>query len=286
MGTTFSKTRNYLESTLAVGISDTATSFAVASGGGQWPDGRQILRITDGTKNELILVTSRSGVTFTVATGGRGVGGTAAITWSSGAIVEMVMTADHLDELQGAVNQLENWMGYEPGGVYLPIYCRSSLTSINVAANTIYAIPYPIMGSPSVSGIVLGITQAGSAGSLFRVGLYQYSGSGETWNLLGESEGPCDAVADLTALFPSALETRPGLYLLVFVQNSPAAVNIRAQANTNSTVFGWMPRSSLLGIRTHWTTPHTYNPLPSTLTLSSMASTGATMPIFALSIAV
>ena len=108
------------ESTLAAGISDTSTSFTVATGeGSAFPTGQQIVLITDEVVYELIFISSRSGDTFTVGSSGRGQSVTSAATWSSGAFVRSVIAKRHYEDL---VNQKADYLvGEIKQGLFLSV---------------------------------------------------------------------------------------------------------------------------------------------------------------------
>jgi len=82
---------NNYESTLAGGINNSVTSLSVASPSGAPAGGDFRLRIDD----ELLLVTAVAGSTFTVD---RGIEGTVAAAHSSGATVQLVLTAGALEQ--------------------------------------------------------------------------------------------------------------------------------------------------------------------------------------------
>ena len=78
-----------VEGTLNAAITATATSIVLESGdGADFPTGESVIKIG----NELILVSGRTGDTFTVATGGRGYAGTTAAAHADEATVEGVVS--------------------------------------------------------------------------------------------------------------------------------------------------------------------------------------------------
>lgn len=96
---------NNASSTLSAGISDSDTSLSVASGeGALWPalagDDWCWSTITDGVNIEIIRITARSSDAFTIL---RGQQGTTALTWSSGATVQMRLTRGTLESLRDGV---------------------------------------------------------------------------------------------------------------------------------------------------------------------------------------
>ena len=101
MAYTYLEGTNLAETTLAAGISDSATSISVATGeGAKFPTGKQTLLLTDGTNFEIVLVDSRSGDTFTVNSSGRGYGETTAQAWASADTVQGKITWQHILEIQ------------------------------------------------------------------------------------------------------------------------------------------------------------------------------------------
>ena len=97
------------QTTLASSITNTATSFTVAAGGGTgYPTGAGgnfVVCLDIGlAAEEKILCSARSTDTFTVATGGRGYDDTAASAHTTAATVNHVLTATDLREANAHVN--------------------------------------------------------------------------------------------------------------------------------------------------------------------------------------
>lgn len=90
-----------LATTLSVGINSSATTINIADATG-WPDGTNgpfFIALDRGeTTEEKVKITSRSGTTLTVISGGRGADGTTAVSHDSGAAVEHVFTKTDADE--------------------------------------------------------------------------------------------------------------------------------------------------------------------------------------------
>lgn len=108
MATSFHKITNNATSTLAAGLNDSDLSFSVNSGDGSLFDaGVQWVTIgrTATYKGEILDITSRTGDTFTVAS--RGAQSTVAVSHEAGDLVECLLTAGHLSEMQDAINALE-----------------------------------------------------------------------------------------------------------------------------------------------------------------------------------
>jgi hypothetical protein len=104
MATTFLKVKNNAESTLASDISDAATSLTVASSeGAKFPSTFPFPISID---DEIIKVGARSGDTLSSLT--RGQEGTSAVAHSSGASVELRITAEQMSDIHTAVNTLED----------------------------------------------------------------------------------------------------------------------------------------------------------------------------------
>lgn len=109
MATSFHKVNNNAESVLASAIDDNDLSAAVQTGdGAEFDTAKQYLTIgrTVNTPGEVVDVTSRSSDTFTIAT--RGVDGTSATSHEAGDAVECLLVAAHIDEIQDAINAIEN----------------------------------------------------------------------------------------------------------------------------------------------------------------------------------
>jgi len=90
----FEQIGNLAASTLAAGILSTDTTLTVAAATG-FPAAPFRALITDGSNNELVKVTGKSGTTFTVT---RGIEGTSAAGWSSGATIKHILTAGALTQ--------------------------------------------------------------------------------------------------------------------------------------------------------------------------------------------
>lgn len=96
----FLRVTNNAGSTLAAGITNTATSLTVAAGhGARFPTTNFHVTIGD----EIVLCTTRSGDVFTIV---RAREGTTATAHSAGASVELRVTAQIVRETQGAIDQL------------------------------------------------------------------------------------------------------------------------------------------------------------------------------------
>ena len=100
MATTNLDAQNFFSTTLSAGISDTDTVIPLNSVPTP-TEGYLTLESANNSKREIIYYTSKGASSVTVpASGGRGVGGTSAQAHSSGATVEMNMTADYFQALK------------------------------------------------------------------------------------------------------------------------------------------------------------------------------------------
>lgn len=90
---------NRIATTLSSGINSSALSISVASGSGLNSTGGYIIIDKGLATQEIIYVESVSGTTLTVASDGRGRGGTTASAHSSGAIVNDVLVNEHIEGL-------------------------------------------------------------------------------------------------------------------------------------------------------------------------------------------
>ena len=111
MATNFKQHTNNAASTLDTGINNSALTVVVASGDGAlFPSGPCWVTIFDDdvTLGEVVLMDSRSSDTFTVNASGRGAQNTVAQSWTAGVNVQLLVTAAALDQIQGAVNDIEN----------------------------------------------------------------------------------------------------------------------------------------------------------------------------------
>lgn len=104
MATTFLQVKNNAESTLASDITDVATSLTVAGGeGSKFPS---VFPFHISIDDEIIKVGARSGDTLSSLT--RAQEGTSAAAHSSGAGVELRITAQQMSDVHTAVNTLED----------------------------------------------------------------------------------------------------------------------------------------------------------------------------------
>lgn len=100
--TTFLNPKNNARSRLAASIGAADTTLTVSTGdGAKFPNAPFVITVD----NEIMRVTSKTGDTFTVT---RAVEGTTAASHSSGALVELRVTAGAITEIQTAVNNLES----------------------------------------------------------------------------------------------------------------------------------------------------------------------------------
>ena len=102
--TTFYDVQNFTQGSLDSGIDDTTTTVVLETGDGvAFPSGDPDFLVSIDT--EVLLVTSRSGDTLTVQ---RGFNGTTEASHDTGATVSMNFTAAHAEQMQTAINALEN----------------------------------------------------------------------------------------------------------------------------------------------------------------------------------
>ena len=102
---------NEVQSTLSTAfVRGTDTSIVLASGGGtNFPSTSQVVRLTDGAHWCLLIYTSKSTDTLTMATAASYAlaenvsSGDAAYTWPVGSKVELVVAADYVDELMNGL---------------------------------------------------------------------------------------------------------------------------------------------------------------------------------------
>jgi len=103
MVTTFNKLKDDAYSTLASGISASATTFSYATGeGSRFPT--PPYKVVIG-KSEIVKVTGQSGDSVTSCV--RGQDGTTAQAWDAGTLVEIQVIASDITDLQTATNNLE-----------------------------------------------------------------------------------------------------------------------------------------------------------------------------------
>jgi hypothetical protein len=155
--------------TLANPMGATDTTFNIASSTG-WPGASPanfIVVIDRGTASEeKILCTTESGITVTVATGGRGYDGTSATSHNAGATVSLVGGAIDFDE----ANQVTNLLGNLTAG-QVPVGAGAG--SLPVAGGPML----PLAGG-TMTGPIIGFEDKG--GQVFNVKAYGAKGDGKT----------------------------------------------------------------------------------------------------------
>ena len=105
MPTQFNKVKDNAYSTLASGISSSATSFSYATGEGSRFPSPPYKVVIGGINGEIVKVTAQSGDNVTTCL--RGQDGTTAQAWDAGTLVELMVIAPLITELQDAVNAVE-----------------------------------------------------------------------------------------------------------------------------------------------------------------------------------
>lgn len=111
MTTTFKQHTNNAISTLNTSIDDNDLAIVVASGDGAlYPTGPCWITLFDDdvTLGEVVLVDSRTSDTFTVNASGRGAQNTIAQSWTAGVNVQLLVTAGAVDQIQDAINNIED----------------------------------------------------------------------------------------------------------------------------------------------------------------------------------
>lgn len=111
MTTTFKQHTNNAATALDTGINNSVLTIVVAAGDGSlFPTGPCWVTIFDDdvTLGEIVQIDSRSGDTFTVNASGRGAQNTVAQSWTAGVNVQLLVTAAALDEIQEAINDIED----------------------------------------------------------------------------------------------------------------------------------------------------------------------------------
>lgn len=244
MSTAFSVARNYVKSTLASSVGGADDALTVADTGNAFPTGRQIVRLSDGANNELVLVDSRLGATLAVAQ--RGYGGTVAMSWSTGDSVELVMTANHLDELQTAVAALEKLPLHSWGmttGIYTVPFRTNSFSSTFLQQNKLYLIPILITEEVDTNTILCKLTSAGSPGSFVRLGLWQPAGGMKFTLIADAGTAPADIIGD--AVLPLTERLPPALYAGSILHNSPTDIQFRSASFGGAAYFHLFPQTAI-----------------------------------------
>lgn len=108
---------NEISTTLASPINASDTTISVASGSGMNASGGYAI-IDEGTASEeVVYIQSVSGATLTVASGGRGLEGTSAVSHSAGAVLTDIIVASHISSLISAINAIGQTF-YPIGSLY------------------------------------------------------------------------------------------------------------------------------------------------------------------------
>lgn len=139
-----------VETTLASGISSSATSMTVATGtgtallggitlgpsvGGVYPDQFTVAIDPDTTNEEIIFIVYASSDTFTIQ---RGKAGTSAIAHTAGATVQHVLSSDDLNAFKASINPVTNvqFSGSSSGTTTVQASAVAGTTTITLPAVT------------------------------------------------------------------------------------------------------------------------------------------------------
>lgn len=153
----------FVQTSLASGISAGATSFNVGVTTGA-PGTPFIISVDQNSASEeLMLVTNVSGLTYTVT---RGVGGTSAVSHSTGASVVHVMYAQDLTDASAHIGAFDNVHGLSVGSLVVGTTDTQTLTNKTLTNPTITT---PTITTPTITGT----TTAGAinSGALTSTGL-------------------------------------------------------------------------------------------------------------------
>jgi len=166
---------NFATSTLASGITNSATSISVATGEGSRfpsPTARRFawLTLRSGATREIVKLIGRSGDTLTVI---RGQQGTAAVAWSTGDVIEANITADDLGDGQNlAVFEsfhdlaVPNGLANAPVGEY----------GIQLSGGTVVAGTAWDASSPGILVLTRGTTAANKAAIITHPAAFRLGG--------------------------------------------------------------------------------------------------------------
>lgn len=136
----------FVQTSLASGISAGATSFNVGVTTGA-PGTPYIISVDQNSPSEeLMLVTNVSGLTYTVT---RGVGGTAAVSHSTGASVVHVMYAQDLTDASAHIGAFDNVHGLSVGSLVVGTTDTQTLTNKTLTSPTITT---PSITTPTITG--------------------------------------------------------------------------------------------------------------------------------------
>lgn len=91
---------NSLSTTISSNITDSATTIQLTDGNGFNTSGGYIVIDPSNASKEIIYYESRSGNTLTVASDGRGRGGTSGVAHTSGAVVTTVLVDEHVEGIR------------------------------------------------------------------------------------------------------------------------------------------------------------------------------------------
>lgn len=136
----------FVQTSLASGISAGATSYNVGTTTGA-PGTPFVVSVDQNSATEeLMLVTNVSGLTYTVT---RGVGGTSAVSHSTGASVVHVMYAQDLTDAGGHIGSFDAVHGLSSGSLVVGTTDTQTLTNKTLTTPTITT---PSITSPTITG--------------------------------------------------------------------------------------------------------------------------------------
>lgn len=226
----FHKTANLCESTLNGAISGLPATFATNSVTTftTWPTATYGLRIrkADGTNNELVYISSRSGTTHTV--GARGLGGTTAVDHDNGELVTVVETAEFIEYL---VQEVIAMQGH--AGVLATMIHASVTTTPYTATSSDFLIP---VDATSAAATVNLPTAVGIKGRLYAVKKTDSSANSVTVDGSGSETIDGLTTAVLYVQNHAVLLQSDGANWQVLATNVPQEVHITSQAGTYSVV--------------------------------------------------
>lgn len=180
-----------VETTLASGISNSATSFTVASGTGAALLGGVTLNTGDqftvaldpDTQNEeIVFVTAATSDTFTVT---RGRAGTSAVSHTAGATVKHVLTGDDLTWFEANSSPVPAWSISGSSSGYTTIVSNSiasgtltlpAVTDTIVATNATQTLSNKTLSNVALTGTVTAGGGVGTSGQMLTS-----SGTGVSW---------------------------------------------------------------------------------------------------------
>lgn len=233
MTTAFKKNTNNAAGQLASVIDDNDLSFSLGTGeGAEFPSSGAFwvtFYDTEPEDGEIVLCDSRSSDTFTINASGRGAQGTSATSWAVGTNVALLFTAGAVDEIQAAINAIENGSktltsvtasgamtaasaaiggGYGSSGVSISSAGNIDANGTIVADGAISGASVTVTGAAAAASAAIGGGYGSSGVSISSAGNIQANGNMTVDGLLSLTRSPSPATISAGTLTVANSYTR------------------------------------------------------------------------------